>query len=262
MSSLGFKRGDTDHYCYFKDFGGSYIILLLYVDDMLIAGASMKEINKLKRELAQEFEMKDLGPARQIIGMRISRDRAAGTLTMSQEKYINKVLERFRVQDAKPRITPLGTHLKLSKAQAPKTQEERDYMATVPYSSTVGSLMYVMVCTRPDIAHAVGVVSRYMENPSTAHWEAVKWLLRYLKGTSNMALCFKKGSAGLEGFVDADLGGDLDNRKSTSGYVFTWGGTAVSWMSKLQKCVALSTTEAEYVAILEAGKEMVCCLIF
>ena len=130
-------------------------------------------------------------------------------------------------------------------------------MSKVPYASAVGSLMYAMVCTRPDIAHAVGVVSRYMSNPGKEHWEGVKWILRYLKGTSGMALCFKKSNIILQGFVDANLGGDLDNRKSTTGYVFTLGGTVVSWMSRLQKSVALSTTEAEYMAISEAGKEMI-----
>jgi len=262
MCDRGFQRGDTDHCCYYKNNGDTYIILLLYVDDMLITGANMSEINKLKKELSREFEMKDLGAANQILGMRITRDRAAGTLTLSQEKYIKKVLERFRVDDAKPRSTPLGAHFKLSKGQSPKTTEEKQQMARVPYASAVGSLMYAMVCTRPDIAHAVGVVSRFMANPGIEHWEAIKWLLRYLKGTSNMALCYKRNGTILQGFVDADLGGDVDSRKSTSGYVFTMGGTAVSWMSRLQKCVALSTTEAEYVAISEAGKEMVWLLTF
>jgi hypothetical protein len=161
------------------------------------------------------------------------------------------------VQDAKPRITPLGVQLKLIKAQGPKIKEEQEHIVNVPYASAVGSLMYVMVCTRPDITHAVGVVSRHMANSGIAHWEVVKWLLRYLKGTSSMTLCFKKDSVGLEGFVDADLGGYVDSRKSTSGYAFTWGGTTLSWMSRLQKCVALSTTEAEYVTISQAEKEMV-----
>ena len=114
-----------------------------------------------------------------------------------------------------------------------------------------------MVCTRPDIEHAVGVVSRYMANPGKEHWEAVKWLLRYLRGTSSTSLCFGKGKVTLQVFVNADLGGDVDSSKSTSGYIYTIGGTAVSWMSRLQKCVSLSSTEAEYVAIAEAGKEMI-----
>ena len=201
--------------------------------------------------------MKDMGAAKQILGMSIMRDRSEGTLKLSQEKYIGKLLEKFSIQDAKTRSTPLAAHFNLTKKQSPKTDEDKEYMAKVPYASAVGSLMYAMVCTRPDIAHAVGVVSRFMSNPGREHWEAVKWLLRYLKGTSKIALCYNKKDVILEGFSDADLGGCLDTRKSTTGYIFTLGGTAVSWMSRLQKSVALSTTEAEYMAISEASKEMI-----
>ncbi|KAJ9557170.1 hypothetical protein OSB04_011784 [Centaurea solstitialis] len=119
------------------------------------------------------------------------------------------------------------------------------------------SLMYAMVCTRPDIAHAVGVVSRFMSDPGREHWEAVKWLLRYLKGTSKMGLYFKGKDLVLRGYTDADLGGCKKTFKSTTGYIFTVGGTVVSWMSRLQKSVALSTTEAEYMAVAEASKELV-----
>jgi hypothetical protein len=110
--------------------------------------------------------------------------------------------------------------------------KEMDYMSKVPYASAVGSLMYAMVCTRPDIAHAVGVVSRYMNNPGKEHWMAVKWILRYLRGTTNQALCFGGSNIALQGYVDADMAGDRDNRRSTTGYVFTVGGTTVSWVSK------------------------------
>ncbi|GKB66448.1 retrovirus-related pol polyprotein from transposon TNT 1-94 [Tanacetum coccineum] len=218
---------------------------------------SGKLIKKLKRQLSQEFEMKDLGPAKQILGMSIIRDKTKGTLRLSQEKYIGKVLEKFNMKDAEARCQPLGDHFKLSKKQAPKTEASRRRMAKVPYASAVGSVMYTMVCTRPDIAHAVGVVSRFMSNPGREHWEAVKWLLRYLKGTSKATLCFSRKEVVLEGFSDSDYGGSLDSGKSTTGYVFTVGGTAVSWMSRIQKCVAMSTIEAEYMAIAEAGKELV-----
>ena len=138
------------------------------------------------------------------------------------------MLSIFRFNDAKPRTTPLANHFKLSKEESPKTAEERDHMALVPYASAVGSLMYAMVCTRSDIAHAVGVVSMYIVNPGKENWEAVKWLLRYLRGTSSTSLCFGKGKVTLQGFVDADLGGDVDSSKSTSGYIYTIGGTTVS----------------------------------
>ncbi|KAL5823817.1 hypothetical protein ACOSQ4_021717 [Xanthoceras sorbifolium] len=257
MSSSGFTRCQADHCCYIKRFDNSFIILLLYVDDMLVAGSDMQEIMNLKRELSKQFAMKDLGAAKQILGMRIKRDTKSGTLLLSQAEYIKKVLSRFNMQDAKPVSTPLGIHFRLSKEQSPKTEEERTHMAKVLYASAIGSLMYAMVCTRPDIAQAVGAVSRYMNNPGKIHWEAVKWILRYLRGTTNKTLCFKGGDTTLTGYVDADLAGNVDIRKSTTGYVYTLGGTAVSWVSQLQKIVALSTTEGEYVAVTEASKEMV-----
>ncbi|KAL5758288.1 hypothetical protein ACOSP7_020899 [Xanthoceras sorbifolium] len=161
------------------------------------------------------------------------------------------------MQDAKPVSTPLGVHFRLSKEQSSKTEEERTHMAKVLYASAIGSLMYAMVCTRPDIAQAVGAVSRYMNNPGKIHWEVVKWIFRYLRGTTKKALCFKGGDTTLTGYVDADLARNVDIRKNTTGYVYTLGGTAVSWVSQLQKIVALSTTEAEYVAVMEASKEMI-----
>uniref|UniRef100_A0A3Q7GQU9 Reverse transcriptase Ty1/copia-type domain-containing protein n=1 Tax=Solanum lycopersicum TaxID=4081 RepID=A0A3Q7GQU9_SOLLC len=142
------------------------------MEELVGTGSSMREINNLKTRLSSAFEMKDLGPTKHILGMTISQDRSAGTLNLSQELYIKKVLSRFRVNDAKPRTTPLS----------PKTSEECDNMALVPYASAVDSLMYVMDCTRPHIAHAMRVISRYMANPGKEHWEAVKWLLRYLRG--------------------------------------------------------------------------------
>ena len=113
--------------------------------------------------------MKDLGAAKQILGMRIIRDKANGTLKLSQLEYVKKVLNRFNMNEAKPVGTPLGSHFKLSKEQSPKTKEERDHMSKVPYALAIGSLMYAMVCTRPDIAHAVGVVSRNMSRPGKQH---------------------------------------------------------------------------------------------
>ncbi len=252
-----FQRCNGDHCCYFKGLKSSYIILLLYVDDMLVASANMGEIVKLKKQLSQEFSMKDLGEAKKVLGMRISRDRKLKTLKLSQAEYIDKVLKRFNMDGAKAVSTPLGAHFKLSKQECPTTQDDRDEMKYVPYSSAVGSLMYAMVCTRPDIAHAVGVVSRYMSDPGQEHWRAVKWILRYLKGTRDLGLCYGGPDVCLHGFVDSDMAGDIDGRKSTTGYVFTLGSAAVSWVSKLQKIVALSTTEAEYVALTEASKEMV-----
>ena len=137
----------------------------------------------------------------------------------------------------------------------PKIPQEIEYMKKVPYTSAVGSLMYAMMCTRPDICFAVGMVSRYQSNPGPAHWKAVKRILRYLKGTAHYSLCYEGNDLQLKGYTDADWGGDLDERKSTSGYIFLLNNGAISWSSKKQSCIALSTMEAEFVAFSAAVQE-------
>ena len=122
---------------------------------MLIIGSSIEKINNMKKQLSKQFAMKDLGAVKQIVGMRIIRDKANGTLKLLQSEYVKKVLSKFNMNEAKPVSTPLGNHLKLSKEQSQKTEEKRDHMSKVPYASAIGSLIYVMVCTRPDIAHVI-----------------------------------------------------------------------------------------------------------
>ena len=256
--NLGFKRSSYDSCVYMRPVGdGSFTYLLLYVDDMLVAARSKSEIAKIKVQLSTEFDMKDLGAAKRILGMEIRRDRKARRLYLSQEGYVRKVLERFGMCKAKPVTTPLAAHFKLSSRQSPTSDEEIKKMAKTPYASAVGSIMYAMLCTRPDLAHAVSVVSRYMANPGKEHWQAVKWTLRYLSGTASTCLEFGCSSVGLCGYVDSDYAGDIDSRRSTSGYIFMFGGCAVSWKACLQATVALSTAEAEYMAITEAVKEAI-----
>jgi len=258
MLSQKYVRSEYDHCVYFKQLkNGMFIILVLYVDDMLLASKSIDEINRLKTQMARTFDMKDLGAVRQILGMEIFRDRSNGKLWLSQQKYVEKILLRFGMNNVKPMLVPLASHFKLSSSLCPNTDEEKDYMSRIPYANVVGCLMYAMVCTRPDISHAVGVVSRYMANPGKEHWSAVKWVLRYLRGTSSYCITYNKSSEFVCGYVDSDFAGDLDKRRSTSGYVFTLAGGAISWMSKLQNIVALSTTEAEYIAASHACKEAV-----
>eukprot|EP00253_Pinus_taeda_P028006 PITA_28006 len=167
-------------------------------------------------------------------------------LWLSQEKYIKKVLGRFNMKDAKPVGTPLATHFKLSTELCPSDDKEKEEMSKIPYASAVGSLMYAMVCTRPDIAYSMGVVSRFLSNLGKQHWQAVKWILRYLKGTSHYCLCFCHDETVLVGFTDADMAGDMDTRMSTTSYLYTFAGATVSWVSRLQRIVAISTIEVEY----------------
>ena len=256
--SLRYNRLNSDHCVYHKRFGDNdFIILLLYVDDMLVVSPNKDRVQELKAQLAREFDMKDLGPANKILGMQIHRDRDARKIWLSQKNYVNKILRRFNMQDCKPISTPLPINYKLSSSMSPSSEAERIEMSRVPYASAVGSLMYAMICTRPDIAQAVGVVSRFMANPGREHWNTVKRILRYVKGTSDVALCFEGSDFIVKGYVDSDFVGDLDKRKSTTGYVFTLASGAVSWVSKLQTVVALSTTEVEYMAATEACKEAI-----
>lgn len=199
MIDYKYHRTTSDHCVYVKNFSdGDFVILLLYVDDMLIVDRDTIKIDRLKKELSKSFAMKDLGPTRQILGMKISRDRQNGKLWLSQEKYIEKVLNRFNMSNAKEVSTPLAGHFKLNIKQNPTSEKDKEDMKKIPYASTVGSLMYAMVCIRPDIAHAVGVVSRYLSNPGKELWNPVKWIFRYLKGTSRLCQCFGNGKTMLD----------------------------------------------------------------
>ena len=189
--------------------------------------------------------------------MRIKRDRKRGILELSQESYIQKILQRFNMQGGKSVSTPLPSYLKLSKDDSPKSDAKKIEMAKVPYLLAVGSLMYAMVATRPDIAFAVGVVNHYMADPGKKHWEVVKHILRYLKGTSSKCLRFGNSDASIVGYTDADYVGCVDNKRSMSSYVFIFARETISWRSCLQDCTSSSTTKAEYVAMSDASKESI-----
>jgi len=166
----GYYRSHFDDCIYFQTFQDeSFIYLLLYVDDMLIASQNKFCIRKLKTQLSNEFEMKELDATKKIFGMEIRRDRQVGKLFLSQQRYIDKVLDRFNMNDCKSVSTPLAAHFKLSSDLCPDTKEDMKYMSHVPYANAIGSLMYAMICTRPNLAYAVSMVSRYMHNPDKKH---------------------------------------------------------------------------------------------
>ena len=172
--------------------------------------------------------MNDLGATKQILGMRIKETRES--IELLHKEYVKKVLKRFNMEEARPVSTPLASHFKLSKEKSPVIEDELAYMDKIPYASAIRSLMYAMVCTRPDIAHAEGVMSRFMSNTGIEHCEAVKWILRYLNASSSSALIFRKLSWDFKGYVDADNGDDIDNRMNTFRYVYTFGGTSICWV--------------------------------
>ena len=163
-----------------KTVNGSAIYLFLYVDDILIAAKDKSEIAKIKAQLNKEFEMKNLGAPKKILGVEIIRDGKSGMLYLSQRDYIEKVLRRFNMYDAKLVSPPLAAHFRLSSALCPVSDDDIEYIYRVSYSSAVGSLMYVMFCSHRDLSHALSVVGRYMANPDKQHWNAVQWIFIYL----------------------------------------------------------------------------------
>ncbi|CAH9052299.1 unnamed protein product [Cuscuta europaea] len=259
MQSMKFVKSACDHCLYFKNTNSVPVFLLIYVDDMLIISPCLKSIMYVQKCLCENFAMKDLGDAKRILGINIIRDRSKHTLVLNQISYVEKVLSKFNMSSAAPVHVPLASHFVLSKNQSPKTDSEIELMKSVPYSNAIGSVMYLMVSSRPDIAYAVSCLSRFMSNPGMPHWNALKWLLRYLKFSANHGLIFTKCTEGvkLSGYVDYNYANDKDNRKSTTSYVFTLCGSCISWKSQLQPIIALSTTEAEYVAATETFKEAI-----
>lgn len=248
LLNFGLVRSSAEPCVFVEHKEDSMTILVVYVDDGLLSSTSMAKITELVAFLSVKFEMSVEQP-QLMIGLEIIRDRRPGTIKVHQAAYIRRVLDRYGMTDCKPAATPADASSKLR-----KVTRDSD-IVDAPYAEAVGRLMYAMTCTRPDIAYAVGKVAQLKAKPSQVHWTAVKHVMRYLKGTANLGIVFKANQDELFGYCDADYAGDLDNRKSTSGYVFVLATGPVAWQSRLQKIQAMSTCEAEYIATADAAKE-------
>ena len=256
VKEFGFIKNGEEACVYKKVSGSAIAFLILYVDDILLVGNDIKFLGTIKDSLKRSFSMKDLGEAAYILGIKIYRDRSKRLIGLSQSTYINKVLKRFSMENAKKGFLPVSHGQSLSKSQCPKTTDEREHMNKVPYASAIGSIMYAMICTRPDVSYALSVTSRYQSDPGVDHWTAVKNILKYLNRTKEMFLVYGGDEELIvKGYTDASFMTDPDDFRSQSGFVFTLNGGAVSWKSSKQSTVADSTTEAEYIAASEASKE-------
>lgn len=218
-------------------------------------------ISAVKDELRKSFKIKDLGPSSYLLGIKIDYERENRVLKLSQRQYIIDMLNRFKFTNCNLVTTPMDPGARLSKDLCLKSAEEQEEMRTVPYMNAVGALMYLAVRTRPDIAFAVGKLAQFNSNPGRGHWQAVKHVFRYLKGTMDLKLTYRadKSLGPSHPFItysDSDHAGCIDTRWSVSRYVVKIGTGAVSWSSKKQLTIALSSTEAEYIATVAAGKEM------
>jgi hypothetical protein len=253
-TTLGLTKTLSDPCLYYKKDGKSRILLSLHVDDMIFAHNNDDEVEQMLSQLHKAFGISDLGSPEKILGVRIRRDGNTGSIYLDQQLYIEETIARFEMTNCDTRKTPHQPGLVLCEKMSPKNEEEKQDMEGKPYRELVGCLNYIATRTRPDITHAVSNLCRFMSNPGQAHWLAAKHVLRYLKGTSNFGILYT-GDQDVEGFADSDYAGDIDRRKSTTGYVFQMSGGPISWKSQVQKSTALSALEAEYMALCSATRE-------
>lgn len=248
LEEKGLKSSEADPALFIMIKENMKTFVLVYVDDILIAG-SQDNIKEVKRILQDKFDVKDLGEATFYLGMEITRDRQVKTLVISQKRYIHDLLIKYDMKEVKTRSVPLDASIKLS-------ANDGEALNDTKYSELVGGLLYLSVYTRPDIAQAVGALARYMSRPTTTHWTAAKNVLRYVASTPTMGIAYNnQGSSKPIGYCDADYAGDIDTRRSTTGYIFLLHGGVICWSSRLQPTIAASTTEAEYMAASAGTKE-------
>ncbi|KAL0533786.1 hypothetical protein IC582_028057 [Cucumis melo] len=219
LMSKGFKVNESDKCIYYKIEGRLCIIICLYVDDMLIFGSNLHVINDVKSMLNVNFDMKDLGEADVILGIKITRFENG--ISLDQSHYIEKILKKYNYFDSKPACTPYDSSVKLFKNTGDNVNQSE-------YASIIGSLRYAADCTRPDIAYAVGLLCRFTSRPSLEHWNAIERVMRYLKKIQNLGLHYNKFPAVLEGYNDADWNSRSDDSKATSGYIFNIAGEVVA----------------------------------
>ena len=242
MDDLGFKRSRLNTALYYKGSEKEKVLVGIYVDDLIITGPSGNQISKFKEEMKDKFEMTDLGLLNSYLGMEVRQSSA--NIFLSQRAYTDHILKVFKMNDCNAIKTPMEVHLKLQR------EAEGKLVKSTSFRSLIGSLWYLMN-TRPDITYSVCYLSRFMDKPSSEHLVAAKRILRYLKGTMNFGILYKRGDKDMKitGYSDSDFAGDINDMKSTLGQILFMGGLPFTWNSVKQRVVALSTCEAEFIAV-------------
>jgi hypothetical protein len=256
LTKLGYTRSDVDQAVFFCHIDKALTIIVVHVDDCTIASTSKELVIELKAKVCEHVEITDLGKLHWLLGIEVKHDREAISIHMSQHSYIDSILRRYNLKDSEPTSTPMDTQLHLSSSQSPSATQDYATMHDISYREAVGSLMYASLSTRPDILFAVTTLSHFSMNPGPIHWEAVKRVFRYLKGTKDLWLSFGGTRTELKGYADAD-GSMAKDRHTMSGYAFLLDGGTISWSSKHQEIILLSTTELEYVTATPAMKEAI-----
>lgn len=245
---LKFERSKNDQCLYVWKSDKGTVLMVIYVDDIVVAGSSLKLVETVKRCLANEFEMTDGGEIRCFLGLRIDRDVKNGSMRISQKQYLQDMLKRFKMDDCKPISTPMENRLKLHHG------EEKN-RTTQPYRELIGCLTYAAMTTRPDLAASVNFFSQYQSCPTDLHWAYLKRILRYVKGSLDVGLVYQRNpnAVAVEVYCDADWANDVADRRSVSGAIFKVFGCTSAWITRKQQTVSLSSTEAELAALCVAA---------
>jgi len=251
LTHLVFQRCNTDQTVFFHHQGRAIIIVLIHINDCTIAATSIVLITDFKVQIARHVKITDFGKLHWLLSIKIKRDHEWRILHLSQHLYINSILHRYGLEDLKPVSIPMDTNIHLSTAQYSSTTANFTKMCDISYHEAVSSLMYAALGTHPDIAFAIQTIFCFMKNPRLIHWDAVKCVFRYLKGTMDWWLTYGSSRMDLTGYMDAK------DRHAISGYAFMIHGSAISWSTKQQEIIILSMTEAEYVTITHAAKEAI-----
>jgi hypothetical protein len=256
LQELGFNPTEKDRCVFIHNTETFYITM--HVDDLILATDNLPLRAKVVQMLGDKYKMTDLGRLHKYLGVR-AQHLEDGSIILSQEQYLRDTLKKYEMEGCNPVDTPMEQNLHLSKTQCPTTPSKITQVASVPYRAVVGSLNYALTCTRPDLAYSLISCARYVANPGKEHWVALKRVLRYVAGTLKTGIRFQNegDKLGLMGMSDSDWAGDPDTRRSRLGYVIFLAGGPISWKSTQQKTApAQSSTEAEYLALVELMKEM------
>ena len=265
VKCLEFMRSNMDQAVFYHHGGHNghaTIIVIIHVNDCTIAMSTLLLIITFKHQISEHVEITDPGELHWLLSIKIKHDHDCCTIHLSQHSYIESIITQYNFQDLKPVSTPMETSTQLSTSQAPATTLEIAKMHNIPYLEAVGSLMYASLSTHPDILFTVQTVSQFSKNPGLTHWDTVKQVFCYLKGTADLWLLYGVVKDKLVGYADAD-GSMAKDRHAISGYIFMLHGGVVSWSAKQQEIISLSTTESKYVAITHAAKEAlwICSLL-
>jgi hypothetical protein len=258
LAELGFSPLISDESAYYnKDLN---IFVISYVDDFLLFGPSLPQIEDIKKQLEKRFEIKDLGPVSFFLGIQIERDRKQRIIRINQSTYLSKLLESNGLHDLKPADIPLspGFPKSLYLNNEKSNGKSNSKSITKEFQHLLGGLMYAMVQTRPDLAYPIAYLARHMQNPTELALKGLKSVFRYIKGSLHLGITYNgRKTPVLTGYSDSDFAGDYDTRKSTSGYLFTLNNGPISWKSKRQSTISLSTTEAEFNGLEQATREAI-----